>query len=108
MKGIELIGELITFIALIILGYLLGGAIVYLDREFHIIDVIPGGGEGKFVLIVNASTLPIKHEDAMLAFLESTYTVGNTEIPIKKLIAASLAQNTTQIYLNGRQIDMKT
>ena len=96
MKGISLVGELIAFLFMVVLGYFLGGLIVYTHR---LSPIAPGNL--LYDLTVEATTIPVKHEDMLLAFLETTYDYNGQKIPMKTLITEAAIQKTTDIRING-------
>ncbi len=96
MKGISLVGELISFLFMVVLGYFLGGLIVYTHR---LSPIAPGNL--LYDLTVEATTIPVKHEDMLLAFLETTYNHNGQKIPMKTLITEVAIQKNRSIRING-------
>lgn len=95
-KGVTLIGELIAFLFLIGIGYLLGGVLIFTK------GVSEGWGvfEARTIdydLTVYSGFLPVKHQDAVLAFLECTDP--NTGIPMKRILTAAVVQNISKPYI---------
>jgi hypothetical protein len=103
LKGATLIGELIAFLFLIVLGYFMGGLIIYTHGLSTTL-----GLHINYNLTIEPTSIPIKHEVALLSFLESTHAVSGEEIPMKKLIVASLVQNSSNVYINGHFIHVDT
>ncbi|MFQ6021015.1 MAG: hypothetical protein ACE5J4_03335 [Candidatus Aenigmatarchaeota archaeon] len=107
MKGdISLLGELIAFLFLVIMGYILSGTIIMIDQMYGFVEILPGG-ELSYSLTVKSVGLPITHEDALISFLESTYTSNSGKIiPIKRLITAALVQDNNEVVIDGEIIDV--
>src|SRR5437867_179533 len=96
MKGASLIGELIALLFMVVLGYFLGGLIAYTHR---LNAVVPN--ELAYDLTVEAATIPIKHENLLLAFLETTYDYNGQKIPMKRLLTEAVLQDSKDIRVNG-------
>lgn len=96
-KGSTLIGELIAFFFLIVLGYFMGGMIIYthmLAQAAHVTI--------NYDLTIESTSIPIKHELALMSFLESTYDIcSGRKVPMKELITAAAVQNLSEVYIDG-------
>ncbi|MBU5557869.1 MAG: hypothetical protein QW751_01670 [Candidatus Aenigmatarchaeota archaeon] len=98
-KGITLLGELIAFMFMIGMGYFLGGLVLYMDN-------ISGGlkalhiGPINYTLTVKSGYVPISQEAGLLALME--VTDPTTGMPLKKLLAAAVAQDSDTVWIEGK------
>ena len=79
----------------------MGGLIIYAHSLADAAEI-----KVNYSLTIEPTTVPIKHELALMSFLESTTNVGGREVPMKKLIAASVVQNSENIYFNGESVPL--
>jgi len=108
MKSVTVIGEIIAFLFLIILGYFLSLGMIYM----HNVSKVVGGPN--YTLEVEAAAIPVKHEYALMSFLETTYTTSsNKNIPVKKIMTAAVNQHHTinqynmNAWVDGEYIDLE-
>jgi len=100
-KGSSLIAEIIALLVMIGMGYLLGGIMIYVQG----IAGLPYMPKVQYELTLEPGAIPIRHEDAMLSLMESTYE----GVTIKQLAFYAVAERNVDPYIpdKGKTINLK-
>lgn len=99
MKGDEFISSLISFIVLFAIGALMMGLIVWTNTYADKI-----AGEKILKIEVGVIHLPLKFEDMMLSYLETT----SSGIPMKRALIYAAYQGTNEPIIDGNLIDLNS
>lgn len=104
MKGVEAIAEIVSMLVLFGLSAVLGGLIIISLNYVSFLKATPIPIKAEYTMAIAPIYSPIKMEDVLLAYLESTDSSG---LQIKKIIVyAAYQESVTNVYVEGNEINL--
>ena len=104
MKGVEVIAEIVSLLVMIGLSAVLGGLIIITLNYVTLLKASPIDVTAEYTMALSPLYAPIKMEDALLSYLETTDPSG---LQIKKIITYAAYQETvTNVFVEGNEINL--
>jgi len=104
MKGVEVIAEIVSLLVMIGLSAVLGGLIIITLNYVTVLKASPIDVTAEYTMALSPLYAPIKMEDALISYLESTDPSG---LQIKKIITYAAYQETvTNVFVEGNEINL--
>jgi len=104
MKGVEAIAEIVSLLVLFGLSAVLGGFMLIGLNYVSFLKATPINVKAEYTMVVAPIYPPIKMEDVLLSYLESTDSSG---LQIKKIIVyAAYQESVTNVYVEGNEINL--
>jgi len=103
MKGVEALAEIVSLLVMFGLSAVLGGLIIITLNYVTILKASPIDVTAEYTMSLNPIYPPIKMEDFLLAYLESTEETSG--IQFKKIITyAAYQENVTNVFVDEKGI----
>jgi hypothetical protein len=104
MKGSELLGDMISILVMIGISFVAGGVVLWV---MNITEQTDWGST--YSLILNPMHQPIKYEEMILSYLETTHTTSASgpAISTKRIILEAVDQgNPRSVIVDGQKFDL--